>query len=289
MRASTSLRPGQGRPALVQAMFDAFRTRDLRARILFTLSMIVVFRMLAHVPVPGVDRSALEAAFQTDQLVAFFDLFSGGGLRNLSIVALGVYPYITASIVMQILTPVVPQFKALSQEGDQGRQRMNQLTHYLAVPIALMQGYGQMLIFARSGVFTHEIGLFGPGALLTITTVISFAAGTMFLVWLGELITERGIGNGISIIIFGGIVAGLPQIIGQSFLASDNTGGLILLALVAVALIYVIVLFTEAQRRIPVQYGRSVFRGDRNVPTSGIYIPASTGEFCRDDPAHLCL
>ena len=265
----TPARQGPARPALVQAMLDAFRTPDLRARILFTLFILVVFRMLAHVPVPGVDRAALAGQFQTNELIAFFDLFSGGGLRNLSIVALGVYPYITASIVIQIMVPVIPRLREISREGENGRQRINQFIHYLAVPVALLQGYGQMLIFSRAGVFTHPVGLTGDGALLTITTVLSFTAGTMFLVWLGELITEKGIGNGVSIIIFGGIVAGLPALMGQGFLARDNIGGLMLLALAGVALIYVIVIFTEAQRRVPVQYGRSVFRGNRMYRQAG--------------------
>jgi preprotein translocase subunit SecY len=269
MRVGQAARQGPSRPALLQSMIDAFRTPDLRARIFFTLFILVVFRMMAQVPVPGVDRSALSGAVQGSDLIAFFDLFSGGGLRNLSIVALGVYPYITASIVIQILTPVLPKLRELSREGEAGRNRIGQITHYLTVPIAMLQGYGQMLIFSRAGVFTHEIGFTGDGAFLTITTVISFTAGTMLLVWLGEMITEKGIGNGLSIIIFGGIVAGLPQMVGRGFLQSGNVGGLLLLVAVGVGLIYVIVLFTEAQRRIPVQYGRSVFRGNRMYRQGG--------------------
>lgn len=258
-----------GRPALVQAMVDAFRTPDLRGRILFVLGMLVLFRVLAHVPVPGVDRSALGNLFQGNNLVAFFDLFSGGGLRNLSIAALGVFPYITASIVIQILTPVLPQLSAIAKEGESGRARINQFTHWLMIPIAFFSGYGQLLLFARSGVFTHDITLIGAGSLATLTIVVSFVGGTMLLVWMGELITERGIGNGISIIIFGGIVAGLPNLLGQSFLARDNIAGLFILAFVGGILVYLIVLFNEAQRRIPVQYGRSVFRGGRMYRQSG--------------------
>jgi preprotein translocase subunit SecY len=266
-QAATRQTPG--RPQLLQAMIDAFRTPDLRARILFTLFILVIFRLLVHVPVPGVDRGQLGALFQGNQLAAFFNLFSGGGLRDLGIVALGVYPYITASIVIQILTPVFPRLRDIARDGDSGRQRINQFTHYLTVPIAFLQGYGQMVIFSRAGVFTHPIGFTGDGALLTVTTILSFVAGTMFLVWLGELITEKGIGNGISIIIFGGIVAGLPQLVLQGVLDRDNIGGLMIMGVAALGLIYVIVLFTEAQRRIPVQYGRSVFRGNRMYRQSG--------------------
>ncbi len=259
-----------GRPALIQAMIDAFRTPDLRARILFVLGMLVIFRLLAHVPVPGVDRAAFNALFQGGAgLLQFFDLFTGGGLRNLSIAALGVFPYITSSIVIQILTPVLPQLSALAKEGESGRQRINQITHWITVPIAFFSGYGQLLLFSRSGVFTHPIGFVGPGSLETLTIVVSFVGGTMLLVWMGELITERGIGNGISIIIFGGIVAGMPQLVSQGFLARDNAGGLVLLALAGLILVYFIVVFNEAQRRIPVQYGRSVFRGGRMYRQAG--------------------
>ena len=247
-------------------MIDAMRVPDLRAKILFTLAMLVVFRFVAHVPVPGVDVQALAQAFEQQALLGFLDLFSGGALSNLSIAALGVYPYITSSIVMQILTPVVPQLKALSQEGEYGRQRINQVTHYLAVPVAVFQGWGQLSLLQQSGVLPIiDLGINLP----TLAMICSMVAGTMFLVWLGELITERGLGNGISLIIFGGIVAQFPSQIGQGFLESDQAAGLLLLALMGFATIMLIVLFTEAQRRIPVQYGRSVFRGGRMQRQSG--------------------
>ena len=211
MRAPTARAQGPSRPALIQALIDAFRVPDLRARILFTLVMLVVFRFLAHVPVINIDRGVLSNIFQGNQLLGFLDLFSGGGMRNLSIVALGVYPYITASIVMNLMTPVIPRLQALAKEGEQGRQRMNQITHYLMIPIALAQGYAQLSLMQRLGGLagTEFTGGFG---FLTMTMVISMTAGTVFLVWLGELITERGIGNGVSIIIFAGIVAQFPQI-----------------------------------------------------------------------------
>ena len=254
------------RPQLIQSMIDAMRVPDLRGKILFTLAILVVFRFVAHVPVPGVDSNALAQAFQSQALLGFLDLFSGGALANLSVAALGVYPYITASIVMQILVPVIPSLKALSQEGEYGRQRINQMTHWLAVPIAFLQSWGQLTLLQQSGVLpTIELGLNMP----TLAMVLSMVAGTMFLVWLGELITERGLGNGISLIIFGGIVARFPQIVGQGFLESDQTAGLLLLVVLGLIIIYLIVLFTEAQRRVPVQYGRSVFRGGRMQRQSG--------------------
>ncbi|MBM3947830.1 MAG: preprotein translocase subunit SecY [SAR202 cluster bacterium] len=247
-------------------MIDAMRVPDLRTKILFTLAMLVIFRFVAHVPVPGVDPQALSQAFEQSAILGFLNLFSGGALANLSVAALGVYPYITASIVMQILTPVIPSLKALSQEGEFGRQRINQYTHYLAVPIAALQAWGQLTLLQQSGVLPGvDFGL----NLGTLAMIFSMVAGTMFLVWLGELITERGLGNGISLIIFGGIVASVPSIIGQGFLERDDAGGLLLLAAFGIGIIYLVVLFTEAQRRVPVQYGRSVFRGGRMQRQSG--------------------
>ena len=254
------------RPQLIQSMIDAMSIPDLRSKILFTLAMLVVYRFAAHVPVPGVDVQALSQAFEQEAILGFLDLFSGGALASMSVAALGVYPYITSSIVMQILTPVLPQLKALSQEGEYGRQRINQITHWLTVPIAFFQSLGALSLLRQAGVFPD----FSFGLNLTnASMMISMVAGTMFCVWLGELITEKGLGNGISLIIFGGIVAGLPGLIGSGFLERDEAGGLLMLVGFGLVIIYIIVLFTEAQRRIPVQYGRSVFRGGRMQRQSG--------------------
>ena len=267
VRQSQSSRSEQlSRPQLIQSMLDAMKVPDLRYKILFTFAMLLIFRFVAHVPVPGVDTQALSQAFRDQALLGFLDLFSGGALSNLSVAALGVYPYITASIVMQILTPVMPGLKELSQEGEFGRQKINQYTHYLTVPIAFMQGWGQLTLLRSSGVLPGvDFGL----NLHTFAMMLSLVAGTMFLVWLGELITERGLGNGVSLIIFGGIVASLPQMLGRGFLENDYVSTLITLGVIAFALIYIIVFFNEAQRRVPVQYGRSVFRGGRMQRQSG--------------------
>jgi len=267
VRQSQSSRSDQlSRPQLIQSMLDAMKVPDLRYKILFTFAMLLIFRFVAHVPVPGVDTQALSQAFRDQALLGFLDLFSGGALSNLSVAALGVYPYITASIVMQILTPVMPGLKELSQEGEFGRQKINQYTHYLTVPIAFMQGWGQLTLLRSSGVLPGvDFGL----NLHTFAMMLSLVAGTMFLVWLGELITERGLGNGVSLIIFGGIVAGLPQMLGRGFLENDYISTLIMLGIIGFALIYIIVFFNEAQRRVPVQYGRSVFRGGRMQRQSG--------------------
>ena len=193
-------------PALFRAAADAWRIPDLRFRILFTLGILVIFRFFAHVPVPGVDRDALAAAFEANPLLGFLDLFSGGALRNLSIAALGVYPYITASIILQILTPIIPNLRNLSQEGEGGRQAINRYTHYLTVPLAFLQGYGQLNLFASGFASTGGAAItgigFGADSLNTVTILMAMTAGTMLLVWMGELVTEKGIGNGISLIIF---------------------------------------------------------------------------------------
>jgi preprotein translocase subunit SecY len=191
------------------------------------------------------------------------DLFSGGAMRNLSIAAMGVYPYITASIIMMLLVPIIPKLRAISQEGEAGQHRINRITHWLTVPLAGLQGYGQLVFLQREGIVAST------APLPTIAMVVSMIAGTMFCVWLGELITQYGIGNGISIIIFGGIVAGLPEMIGRGFLAKENFGGLVIYILIALATIALIVIFTEAHRRIPVQYARSVFRGGRMLKQTG--------------------
>ena len=262
-------------PALFRAAADAWRIPDLRFRILFTLGILVIFRFFAHVPVPGVDREALAAAFEANPLLGFLDLFSGGALRNLSIAALGVYPYITASIILQILTPIIPALKNLSQEGEGGRQVINRYTHYMTVPLAFLQGYGQLNLFAGAfssgtgGAAITGIGIGGGNTLNTITILMAMTAGTMLLVWMGELVTEKGIGNGISLIIFAGIVSTLPQVVGQLWLLRDQMFQVGMLIFIAIAIVYLIVYFAEAQRKIPVQYGRSVFRGGQMYKQSG--------------------
>jgi len=257
-----------GRPRLIQALFDAFSLPDLRRRLLFTVGMLVVFRFIAHVPLPGVDLAALNEVFERNQLLGMLDLFSGGAMRNFSIAAMGVYPYITASIVMQLLVPVIPQLRALSQEGDSGRRRINQFTHWLTIPLAALQGYAQLALMRSQGAVGEA------AALQTVAIILSLTAGTVFLVWLGELITERGIGNGISIIIFGGIVAGLPEMIGRGVIARENIIGLIGFLIIALAMVVLIVIFTEGHRRIPVQYARTAFRGARMYRQTGsTYIP----------------
>lgn len=260
-------------PRLIQAAIDAFSLPDLRSKILFTLGMLAIYRFVSHIPIPGIDTVQLNNLFENNQLLGFLDLFSGGALSRMSIVALGVFPYITASIVMQLLTPVIPQLQQMSREGEAGRAKINRIVHWMTVPIALAQGFGQLVLLQQSNVLTN-VGFTGDALLPTTAAIISMTAGTMFLVWLGELITERGIGNGISLIIFAGIVAGFPGLITQGFLDRQDILGVGFFVIIGVLIIALIVVFNEAHRRIPVQYGRSIFRGGRMYRQSGgTYIP----------------
>ena len=261
------------RPRLLQATIDAFGQADLRRRILLTLALLVVFRFVAHIPVPGANVDAMREFLGEGggiaPLLGMLDLFSGGAMRNLSVAALGVYPYITAVIIMQLLVPVIPRLQAIAREGEAGRARINQYTHWLTVPLAILNGYGQLMMLQQYGIVSN-IGLSGDALLPTVAMVLAMTAGTMFLVWLGELITEYGIGNGISLIIFGGIVCTLPELIGRGYLgATGNMMGLLFFILLALAIVVLIVIFTEAHRRIPVQYARSLFRGGRMYRQSG--------------------
>jgi preprotein translocase subunit SecY len=251
-------------------MMDIWALPDLRRRILFTIGILVVFRFVTHVPLPGVDLGKLQDYFGTSPLFGMLDLFTGGAMENFSIAALGVYPYITASIIMQLLVPVIPRLQAIAQEGELGQQRINRITHLATIPLAALQSYAMIALLRSQGVTQQLVPL------TMANIVITMIAGTMFLVWLGELITERGIGNGISLIIFAGIVTDIPGIVGRGIIAAigGNPGGLITYVILSLALIVLIVIFVEAHRRIPVQYARSTFRGGRMYRQSGsTYIP----------------
>lgn len=262
--------PQSTRPRLLQAGIDAFSQPDVRRKILFTIAMLLVFRFVAHVPVPGVEREALQSTFDDNAILGFLNIFSGGALQNMSVAALGVYPYITATIVMQLATPLIPRLQALSQEGESGRQRIQLYQHWMTVPLAAFQGYAQLLLIQSFGGIS-SIGFGVDTALPTIATLFTMVAGTMFLVWLGELITESGVGNGVSLIIFGGIVAGMPGLVGRGLLTSSGTalGSILLLTAITLAVVALIVYFQEAQRRIPVQYARSSIKGGRMYRQQG--------------------
>ncbi|MGQ9585431.1 MAG: preprotein translocase subunit SecY [Anaerolineae bacterium] len=248
---------------MLQAVRNAFKLPDLRKKILFTFFILVIFRLGSHVPVPGVDGARLKALFESNQLLGLLDLFSGGAMSNFSVMAMGVYPYITASIVMQLLQPLIPQLEQLAKEGEQGRQKINRITHWITVPLAALQAFSSASLMAQQGILAN-FGLRAETWIPTLSTVITMTAGTLFAVWLGELVDEQGVGNGISILIFGGIVSRVPQTIGGYFI-SQEWGQLLALTLITIITVGAIVLVQEGQRRIPVQYGRRVLamRGDR--------------------------
>jgi len=232
-----------------------WKQKDLRDSILKVLGILVIFRIAAHIPIPGVDLTALRSFFQSNQLLGLMNVFSGGTLDNFSLVALGVGPYITASIMLQLLTMIVPQLEELSKDGESGRQKINQYTRYLSVPMALLQSYGMIsLLKQSSGILTNL------DAFHIFTVMLTMTAGTVFLMWLGEIINEQKIGNGISILIFAGIVAGLPSIIQQAILTYDPSrlAAYIGFLLVAVATVAGVVIISEAQRNVPVTYAKRV-------------------------------
>ncbi len=266
---ATATRQAQ-RPQLLQAALNAVLQKDIRDKLIFTFALLIIFRFVSNIPVPGTNPDNLKQIFEQNTILGFMNIFSGGALANMSIAAMGVYPYITSSIVMQLMIPIVPTLQALSKEGEQGRKQIQIYTHWMTVPMALVQGYGQLILIQSQGGISG-ISLTGPDALTTMAAILSMTAGSMFLVWLGELITERGIGNGISLIIFAGIVAGLPQLVAGQLYAGVGEGATatLFLGILLVALVAYIVFFQEAQRKIPVQYSRSVFRSGRMYRQSG--------------------
>ncbi|MEX2247451.1 MAG: preprotein translocase subunit SecY [Dehalococcoidia bacterium] len=268
--AASRQQQAASRPKLLQALIDAMQQPDIRRKLLFTAMMLVIFRFVAHVPIPDVDPRLLESAFDQSELLGLFNVFSGGALRQLSIASLGVYPYITSSIIMTLIQPLFPALQAMQQEGEAGRNRVQLYQHWLAIPICFVQGYAQLVILNRTApeaVFNPSFS--GENALPTITALFAMTAGTMFLVWIGELITENGIGNGVSIIIFGGIVAGAPNLLSRVFNSDVGIFGVLLLAGLAVLLVGAIVFMQEATRKIPVQYAKSVFRAGKMYRQSG--------------------
>src|SRR3990170_4237404 len=258
---------------MLQAIVNAFKLPDLRRKLLFTFSMLILFRFIAHVPVPGVNQTALTALFQGNTLLGMLDLFSGGAMTSFSIAAMGVYPYITASIIMQLLVPIIPKLDEMAKEGESGRMRINQITHWLTVPLAALQGYGTASLLAGGNPpIISKFGLSGDRFVPTLAIIASMTAGTILLVWMGELITENGIGNGVSIIIFGGIVARLPEMVFRSVFAEQNYAAMVVFIILGLVTVAAIVVVQEAQRRIPVQYAKRV-RGIRVQGGGSTHIP----------------
>lgn len=246
-----------------------FTDQAILRRVLFVLVILALFRLLATIPIPGVDTLALASFFNNNQFLGLLNIFSGGGLANLSIVMLGVGPYITASIIMQLTTVLSPKLKAMYQEeGEAGRARFTQYSRYLTVPLAFIQAVSFLLILQQNGIITALT----PLTLVTNTLVV--AAGSIFLMWLGEIMTEFGVGNGVSLIIFAGIVSGVPQALSQLAFTFDAAMIPTYLAFIAVGLVVVagVVFITEAERPIPITYARRV-RGNKVFGGVSSYLP----------------
>ncbi len=249
---------------MIQAVGNAFRVPELRRKILFTAAMILVFRGLAHIAVPGANKAALDNLFNSNGLLPLIDLFSGGGLSRFSITAMGVNPYINASIIMQLMTVVSERLKEMQKEGEYGRKRLTQYTRRLTVVLALVQAYGLILLFSNPQVNV----LPNPSPFTIVVVMITLTAGTVLLMWLGELITEYGIGNGISLVIFAGIVGrfapGLAGFFGSS--GSGEIQGVIIFGILALLVTMFIIYVQQAERRIRIQsaqrmVGRKVYQG----------------------------
>jgi preprotein translocase subunit SecY len=253
----------------MQKILLILKDPDLRRRILFMLGILAVFRLTAAIPIPGVDIAQLQQYLSGNQLLGLLNIFSGGALDNLSIAMLGLGPYITGSIIMQLMTIVFPQLKEMYQEaGEAGRQKFNQYSRLLTVPLAVLQGYGLLSLLSRQGIL-GEVTFFGM-----VTNVIIVTAGALFLMWLGELISEYGIGNGVSIMIFAGIVAGVPTSIQQTLFSYDSSQIPIFFTFAALAVVVIasVVFVTEGERPVPVSYSKRV-RGMRMYGGFSTYLP----------------
>lgn len=253
---------------LLRLFRNIFRAPDVRKKVLFTAAILVVFRIFAHIPVSGVDTAALKALFSQNQFLGLLDIFSGGTLANFSIMALGLNPYINASIIMQLAALVFPKIEEMQKEGEAGRQKVNQYTRILTVPLAGVQAVGMFALLKGQGI----VSLQNP--IQIVSFILTMIAGTIFLVWLGELITEKGVGNGISFLIFAGIVSRIPVSFTQtvSTTSSQNLFNVIAFAVMAVLVIGLIVIVNEATRQIPVFYARRV-RGNKMYGGESTHLP----------------
>ena len=256
---------------MFEKISQIFKIKDLRNKILFVLGIFIIFRLMANIPMPGIDAERMASFFQEFEIFRFASAFTGGALDRFSIVMLGLGPYITAVIIMQLLTMVFPYLERLQkEEGEAGRQKINQYGRILTVPFALLQGYGMLALFQGQGVIAPL------DITSTITALATIAAGTVFLMWLGELITEKGIGNGVSLLIFAGIIADFPMNTYNMILGIQDYPGAIqayiLLFLMAAFIIFGVILFTEARRNIPVSYAKKV-RGMKLYGGASTYLP----------------
>ena len=252
-----------------------WQIKDLRNSLLFVMAMLIIFRIAAHIPVPGVNIANLKDFFSRNEMLGMLNILSGGAMSNFSLVAMGIAPYITASIIMQLLTMIVPRLEELSKEGASGYQKINQYSRLLTIPLAFLQSYGMISIFSQSS--QPILGALSTFQLVNILTVMT--AGTVFLMWLGELITEKKIGNGISLLIFAGIVEGIPISIQQTIatFSMDQIVNFLVLAVLSVVTIAGVVIITEGQRNIPVTYARRI-RGHRQYGGTDTYLPMKVNQ-----------
>jgi preprotein translocase subunit SecY len=264
----------------LQALANLFRIEDLRKRVLFTLALLAVYRIGAHIPTPGINSAVLDQIFQQAQGTALgiFDLFSGGNFRRLTIFALGIMPYITSSIILQLMTVVFPYLERLQKEGELGRRKITQYTRYLTIVLSVIQSLSTATLLRGQSLNGASV-VYHPGWAFTLMTVLTLTTGSAFIMWLGEQISERGIGNGMSLIIFVGIVVGLPRAIVDLYEKSRTQAwgvftplAIILLLVLMVAVVAFIVLVEQGQRRIPVQYAKRVV-GRRVMGGQATYLP----------------
>lgn len=254
---------------MLNKFVQIWKAKDLRKDILFVLSMLVVFRFAAHLPIPGVNVQALKELFSSNQILGLLNVFSGGVMENFSIVMMGVAPYITASIVFQLLGMIVPKLEEMQKE-EAGRQKINMWTRWATVPLAIMQSFGMITLLRRS-----QYDIIGDITTFNlISMLITITAGTVFLMWIGELITEKKIGNGISLLIFAGIISSLPQAVQQIIVTFDSQQFFLLVgfALIAIVTIVGVIIITEGQRNIPVQYAKQI-RGNRMYGGTSSHLP----------------
>lgn len=252
----------------LEPFVKAWQTPELRRRILFTAFIFLVFRFFAHIPVPGVDVSQLKALFASNEFLGLLDIFSGGTLANFSVMALGLNPYINATIIMQLLQMVFPQLEELAKEGEQGRMKINQYSRVLTIPLAAVQALGTYALLRNQQI----ISTLDPITLVSF--ILTLSAGTILLMWLGELVTEKGIGNGISMIIFAGIVGRMPILFGQTATVLSGDQLVNIVAFIAVGLLVIagIVLVNQAVRQVPIVYARRV-RGNKMYGGQSTFLP----------------
>lgn len=254
---------------MLNKLIQIWKAKDLRNSILFVVAMLVIFRLVSHIPVPGVDVKALQDFFSSNQVLGLVNLFTGGGMDHFSVVMMSIAPYITASIIFQLLGMIIPSLEEMTKE-ESGRQKINMWTRYLTVPLAALQAYGMITLISRSsrGIFTDLSAFNMLSMILTVT------AGTVFLMWIGELITEKKVGNGISLLIFAGIISRLPSAFQQLTVSFDQSKLFTLIGFLVIAVVTIVgvVVITEGQRNVPVQYAKQI-RGNRMYGGSSSHLP----------------